>query len=255
MRNEQKIENYIYEVMRALNIDRMPTSKEVRDTKIPGLDSAISRTGGYVKWANKLNLTNKKPTKLLSEDEIKKEILKTVEIFNLNRMPTRKEILDTNLGVSLHNAISRGNGYYEWAKILNLEIKDSETFMGIQYENLCKEQLINFGYAVETTPMKAPYDLLVNDNIRIDVKSGCAYYINGCRTHTFTTSKKYSTCDIYVMYALNEDGSEIERVLVIPSKLLNAINATMGTNSKYNVFIDRWDYIGMYDDFYNKIII
>lgn len=260
--NELIAEN-IYKVMNILNITRMPTSKEVRLVKIPGLDAAISNSGGYIYWAKKLNLERKEVVKNkrliqqhpnMTEDEIQQKLWNIIKKLNINRMPSRSEIISVEKDNKLHNAIVRGLGYFKWAEKLGLEMKDSETLMGISYQDICIKQLNDMGYKAERTTTNAPYDVIVNDNIRIDVKSSHAYYIKKSRVHTFAINKKFPTCDLYVLYALAEEGNEIERMFVIPSKYLKLISVSIGTNSKYNKYINRWDYIDIYDNFYKQLI-
>jgi len=251
---ENNIENSIFKAMSILNIQRMPTSKETRITNISGLDGAISDSGGYIYWANKLKLDIKKSVKLLKDDEIKNRIYYIIQQLKINRMPSRSEVLSIEQNQNLHNAIIRGYGYYTWAKMLNLEIKDSETLMGVSYQKICMNQLIQMGYRVEETTMKAPYDLVINGNIKIDVKSGCAYLDEcGCRLHTFGINKKLPTCDLYILYALDENGTNIEKVFIIPSKELKLVSMCIGTNSKYNCYINKWEYIDLYNKFYQAI--
>jgi anionic cell wall polymer biosynthesis LytR-Cps2A-Psr (LCP) family protein len=77
--NEDIIKSNILEAVKILNLNRMPTSREIRSLQISGLDGAISDTGGYIKWAEKLGLTNKKQIKYWTEKEIKLRILEIVE--------------------------------------------------------------------------------------------------------------------------------------------------------------------------------
>lgn len=55
------IENKIHEVMRVLNINRMPSASETQlILKDSSLSNKIAKTGGFTKWANKLEITVKK---------------------------------------------------------------------------------------------------------------------------------------------------------------------------------------------------
>jgi len=248
--NEQVIQENILKVISSLNIDYMPTSVQIRQSKISGLDNAISATGGFYKWAKRLNLSPKKPIIKREDQDIAKEILLLSN--KLNRMPSKSEVLEY-CGESLDNAIIRSYGYYDWAEKLNLNIKDSETYMGISYEEICFNNLKEKSYKVEKTPVKAPYDLLVNDNVKIDVKSGCAYENNESRCHTFGINKVHPTCDLYIIYALDESSKNIERTFVIPSKYLKLKSLSLGENSKYNRYIEKWEYINQYDIFYKSL--
>lgn len=245
----------IKEVMKIININRMPTSKEIRElhNSFPGLENAIAKHGGYPEMANKLNVPLKTPTKKHSEKEIKDNIIRIINILKLNRMPTRSEVLQVEGNNCLHVAITRSYGYFGWAEKLGLESKDSETKMGINFQNICKEQIEKLDYKVSATTMKAPYDLIVNDLVRIDVKSGCAYDMRGSRVHSFGVNKKEPVCDLYIIYALDEDGKDIERTFIIPSIHLKVVSLCIGEYSKYNIFLNRWDYIQKYLDFYKTI--
>lgn len=207
-----------------------------------------------LKWSNRLNLPHKIKIKKWNYDDIKNRLLEIIKELDIERMPSQQELLSIELDVGLSNAIKRSFGYYGWAKELNLKIKDSETFLGITFQEICTNELINKGYHVENTTLKAAYNLIINNNIRIDVKSGCAYFDkNGCRLHTFGINKKYPTCDLYIIYALDELGIKIERTFIIPSKDLKLISMCIGENSKYNQYINRWDYIKKYDQFYKQL--
>jgi hypothetical protein len=206
---------------------------------------------GLVHWANKLNLEQKKNHDKWKPEDIKNKIFEVMKELNINRMPSQQEVLSIEKDHELCNMIKRSLGFYGWAKELNLEIKDSETFLGITFQEKCADELINKGYKVENTTTQAVYDLLVNNNIRIDVKSGCAYLNkDNCRLHSFGINKKYPSCDLYIIYALDELGKSTERTFIIPSKELKLITMCIGKNSKYNEYINRWDLIDIYDKFY-----
>lgn len=250
--NEQVIQENISKVVSALNINYMPSSVQIRQSKISGLDNAISATGGYYAWAKKLNLSPKRKIIKREDRDIAKEILLLSKRFN--RMPSKSEVVEYCGDESLHNAIARSYGYYEWAEKLNLNIKESETSMGVSYEDICFKMLEKKGYDIEKTPIKAPYDLIINGNVKIDVKSGCAYENNGSRVHTFGINKVYPTCDLYIIYALDESGRDVERILIIPSKYLKMNALNIGANSKYNKYLNKWDYIEQYDKFYQSLM-
>src|SRR5699024_12772503 len=62
-------------------------------------------------------------------------------------------------------------------------------------------------YTVEKMTTKHPYDLLVNENVKVDIKVGRVHYHFGSKAHTFRLAKKYSTCDIYICFALDKDSN------------------------------------------------
>ena len=181
---------------------------------------------------------------------VKEEILKIKESLNIDRMPTRKEIELVTKNSKLTNRISRTKGFYGWAKELNLSIKESETTFGKKYEFIIKELLEKHNFKVEKMVQNYPFDLLVNGNVKIDVKVAKPYISNINSTyHTFNLYKKYASCDVYICVCLTVE-EEIERVLIIPSSELKITQLSIGKDSYYNKFNERFDYISKYSDFY-----
>lgn len=253
LRTDNEIENEIREVMRILCIERMPTSTEVRSFGCSGLESSISKTGGYDVWRLKLGLSHKRDSP--DEDKLSEIENKINEItchLNIDRMPTSSEIRECKDGDSLHNLITRNGGYRFWAEKLNLELKESETKIGQDFELVAKSILESKGFEVEKMSTKHPFDLLVNDLVKVDVKVGNPYLLRGSRCHTFGLSKQYASCDIYLIFALEESG-EVERTLVIPSQFARVVTLSIGENSKYNRYIDEFDYISKYSKFLSGI--
>lgn len=193
--------------------------------------------------------------RIWSNKVIEDEIINVVKSLNINRMPTTKEIELVMGDSSLTNKISRTGGFKMWAEKLGLDLKSSETSFGNEYEFIVKEILEELGYEVEKMTTKHSYDLLVNDNIKIDVKTSRYYHSkeNDCKYHTFNLEKKYHNCDIFICIGLSE-SEEIEKLLIIPSKyLMNKKQLSVGVNSMYDRFDKDFEYINKYVDFYNSI--
>lgn len=190
-----------------------------------------------------------------TEDLIKSEIFKVINALNINRMPTRKEIIQVTNSNALPCKISKTKGYYGWAKELNLTIKESETTFGKNYEYIVKEMIEAKGYSVEKMSQNYPYDLLVNQNIRIDVKVGKPYRNkkDNSRYHTFNLYKKYATCDIYIIICLDEKEN-IEKLLIIPANKLKITQLSLGKNSVYDTYINNFKLLETYDKFYSEAI-
>ena len=55
-----------------------------------------------------------------------------------------------------------------------------------------------------------------------------------------------------MLFAMDEDG-EIERLLIIPSHKLKITTLSIGLDSKYNRYIDRWDLVDRFTEFYSKL--
>lgn len=189
-----------------------------------------------------------------TDELIKKEIFKVADALNLSRMPSKSEIEFVTKNSALTNKISKTGGFYKWAERLNLKIKDSETKLGYAYELEVRDRLRKLGYLAETTGIRHPYDLIVNNAIKIDVKVARPF-INqkSGRYHTFHLEKLPHTCDLYIIVALDEEGIE-EKLLIIPSKCIQSISQlSIGRVSAYDIYKDRWDYLEQYNDFYNKL--
>lgn len=250
---EFKIKEGIKKAMESLMLDRMPTSYEIRSLKIPKLDSLISKNGGYPHWANKLGLQSKKNIVKLSRDEAKSLIIEVVNELKLNRMPSGNEIRSVFNNYVLHNYISRHGGFRQFAEELNLSIKESETQLGQDYEQIAISILKDKGFKIEKMSTGHPFDLLINNVVKVDVKVARPHMLRGNdRVHTFGINKKYGSCDIYITVALDELDN-IEKFLIIPSHHLRVVTLCIGKSSKYDVYDKKFDYIDKYSDFYKVI--
>lgn len=188
-----------------------------------------------------------------TDEMIKQEIFDVMTAMCIKRMPSRSEIELVTGNSSLTNKISRSGGFYWWAEKLGLDRKNSETSLGNEYEYIVMNKLTDKGYNVKKMSTKHPYDLLVNENIKIDVKAAKPYISNkNDRFHTFNLYDGIPTCDIYIAIALDE-SDEVEKVLIIPSKYAKVTQISIGSVSKYDKYINRWDYVERYDRFYKVL--
>ncbi len=186
-----------------------------------------------------------------NDETIEKEILKVKDSIGIDRMPSSNEIISVTNSNGLNNAIARHGGYLYWANKLGLSQSRCETRTGFIGELTIKEILENKGYEVKKMPCKHPYDLLVNGNIKIDVKAANVYNSpEGWSSYSFRIAKDNPTCDIYVLIC-----NDSKKIMVIPSKFLKQTNVCItAQSSKYDSFVDRWDYIKQYDNFYKNVI-
>ena len=190
-----------------------------------------------------------------TDEAIKNGIEEVIIALNLNRMPSNKEVKEIIGNSGLSNDISRNGGFRVWAEKLNLDIKESETSLGNDYEFIVKEILEELGYDVEKMTTKHPYDLLINDNLKVDVKVSRYYKANegDFKYHTFNLEKIYHNCDIFILVCLNEED-EIVKLLIIPSKyLMGKKQVSVGVSSKYDRFNKKFECIDKYVQFYNEI--
>jgi len=186
-----------------------------------------------------------------TNEKIKEEILNVMKVLNINRMPSSIEIKRVTGDSKLTNAIRRYGGYLYWATELGLSQSECETRTGFKGEIKIKEMLEHKGYLVEKMSVRHPYDLLVNKNVKIDVKSSHKYKSPlGWSSYSFNLKKSNPTCDIYVIWCIED-----EKILVMPSKFLNQTQLCITNKvSKYDIYKDRWDYIDTYNSFYRSVI-
>ena len=187
--------------------------------------------------------------KLISE-----KVLEVAHALELERMPSRKECEDYFGNAALASAISRRMGWYALAQKMRLPVKDSETYFGKRQEESAKEQLISRGFEVRRMSQNFPYDLLVNDCIKVEVKVSRLYQSSNGNFYSFNLAKPFCTCDMYMLYMVREDKAE-KGVLIVPSKFV-ATNTQISvgeTKSKYHRFLDRWDYLEEYSLFFESV--
>lgn len=182
-----------------------------------------------------------------TDQKIEDEIFKVMNALNIYRMPSNSEIQAVMKNSTLTNAVAKRGGFYKMAEKLKLPIKESETNTGSTYELYAMATMLSKGLHAERMSVRHPYDLLVNKNIKVDVKVSRAYLNNGSLVNTVGLSKKFATCDLYIVYLLHESG-EIDRTLIIPGYEVRHKYLNIGKDSKYNKYVDRWDYFKIYSD-------
>lgn len=187
-----------------------------------------------------------------TEERVKEEILDSIRILAIDRMPTAQELVSLGRN-DLHCKISKTKRYSGWANELGLKLKACETRTGQAYESKAKDMLLQQGYSVERMSTKYPYDLLVNGHLKVDVKVANPHMLRGeSRVHTFSIHKVKQTCDLYVLIALDE-SEQFERIFIIPSHVLNVVTLCVGRESKWNAYVNRWDLVKTYDDFFRGV--
>lgn len=186
-------------------------------------------------------------------DLIEKGIKDVMKKAKINSFPTHSLIKDVTGSYALSNAISKHGGSQYWAEKLGLEIKPCESKFGEEYELECMKTLKHLGYRCEKTPIRYPYDLLVERNIKVEVKCGNLYHGKHGVYYSFNLEKAKPTSDLFVCYCLEND--EIKKVYVIPASVLSGITQlSIGRHiSKYDPYISKWNYFQKYADFYQSM--
>lgn len=181
-----------------------------------------------------------------TEELIEKGIKDAMRKLGIDRMPTASELQSIKRN-DLHCKIGRTKTYSGWASYLNLESTKCETRKGQHYEKMIFDKLASMGYKVERMTTKYAYDILINGRVKVDIKSSLSYQINGYTVNTFGINKTFATCDLYILVAANENG-DVKKVMVIPAYLLKVKSSiSLGLTSKYDKYIDRYDYIDTID--------
>lgn len=190
-----------------------------------------------------------------TKDKIISEILKVKTALEISRMPTKSECEVYFNNTCLSNAVNRLDiGWYGLAKELCLPVKECESTIGKSWENNVENILKDKFNTVERMTQNFPYDILVNYRVKIDIKAGRLYSGKNGNYYSFNLESNRPRCDLYILCALDKIG-EIANYYIIPSIFVSTIcQISIGyTKSKYNKFIDRWDYIQKYNDFFKNI--
>ena len=177
---------------------------------------------------------------------VKEEIKRVMAFYQIDRMPTLAECDSYEGNTSLSNRISKEGGFYVMAKEMGLEIKQSETGLGYQFEIFAADMIRDMfdDTTVEMTPTRFPYDLLVDGRVKIDVKTAKRSKVNGADVYSFGLAKKQPTCDIYIAFCITDD-KVVEKTYVIPAHVMTGKSQLcLGINaSKYDIYLDRYDLI------------
>ena len=189
-----------------------------------------------------------------TDEKIKQEVLQVVNALGIGRMPSRKECEDYFQNTCLTNAVTKKFGWYTLAEELGLEIKKSETTFGKMHEALAAELLTEKGFRVRGMPQNFPYDLLINDCVKVDVKASRLYKGKLGNFYSFNLGKPFATCDFFILFAINE---ETAKTMIVPSNRVIANNQiSVGeNNSQYYKYIDRFDLIRDAVDFWSEVTL
>lgn len=191
------------------------------------------------------------------DGDVEKEIMMVVKHLGIDRFPTKKEIEDFFGNKSLSNKISRGGGSRRYASLLGLELSNSESEFGNFYEEYAIDDIYNntglSGVHMET---RYPYDILVNGNIKVDVKASRRLYHKNSALpyYSFNLEKRDPTCDLFIFYCLN-NKCDIDRTVIIPSCIVSGkTQIGMGGLSKWEAYENKWNYFEQYNKFYSDIL-
>lgn len=139
----------------------------------------------------------------------------------------------------LANSISRRGGFIHWSERLGIARADSDSDFGWSGEIAFQKLLESRGYqVVRSSAVKAPFDLLVDDVLRVDVKTANkATY--GTGSGWYYRIGKIVQADLVVLYQF--DTGEFYG---LPWHSCNATNITVSAGGgKYAAYRNNWDLI------------
>lgn len=189
-----------------------------------------------------------------NDDLIKENIMIVVEKLNLDHFPTHSEMIEVFGNKSLACKIAKHKGTVYWAEKLGLPLKYSDTTFGNKYEIKAISDIYeNVELNSVQTSSRHPYDLLTDNSVKIDVKVS-KEFTNNCnsKAFAFNLEKKNPTCDIFLLYCLNDDET-YRKVLIIPScSVIGKTQIGVGENSKWNRYENRWEIVKQYSEFFGR---
>lgn len=250
-----KLYEDIINAMKILGTECIPSDGDLKSINMSWLSSRIQKCGGFKYCSKKYSIPNKSWNRTEWTDKlIKERIMEVVNKCNLDRMPSRNEVSEYYHNGALTAKISRNAEWYKLAEELRLPVKESETLIGKTFESFAEIELQKLGYCVKRMSQNFPYDLFVNNCLKVDVKASKLYRgING-NFYAYNLEKPFCTCDIYILYLLYDDMS-VKDALIIPSKFVpqNTQISVGENNSKYYKYINQWHYIKDYCNFFQGV--
>lgn len=213
----------------------MPTNSELIMTGNGALSSAIQTSGGFPAWAGKLGLSTKTRRVKWTEELVESELRELTK--SINRMPTNSELSEWGRS-DLSNQIVKKGGFFYWAERLGVDRVKSDSDTGWAGEDALESILKDKGFGVEQTALRAPYDLKVNEVVRVDVKTAKFAEYGACRGWFYRVGKE-AQADVIALYQLDTGD-----VYFLPWHHCPKSNVTISrSGGKYRNYKNRYDII------------
>lgn len=186
-----------------------------------------------------------------TEEKIINALSKMVKETKQKTMPTHTEIFAFYGDFKLTNAIRRHGGTKYYANLLGLEIKRCESQFGEIYEDKFISELYKqLGLTGMKTLPRYPYDVLVENAVKIDVKVSKPVQTRNSAYYSCNLEKKQQTCDIFVFYCIDAENEDAKMYIVPSSVLSGKTQFSVGIHtSVYDNYLCRWDIISDYVEF------
>lgn len=147
-------------------------------------------------------------------------------------MPTVPELQSIGLN-GLACKVAKTKGFRGWARHLGLGIKQTCTSLGQSTESRIADELRAFGRDVQRQSSGAPYDLLVDGRVRVNVKSARWREYGACRGYFFGIGDTWRRCDVLALVGI---GGPAPRTLWVPSSEARQQTITLTLKHRLNKF-------------------
>ncbi len=193
-----------------------------------------------------------------TDDLVISSIERVINSLELDRFPTHSEMVEFYGDRSLTNKISKSGGTKYWAARLGYSVKNCESEFGDFYERYSIDDILkNTKLKSYKNKVGYPYDITTNKHIKVDVKSSTIIENNnGYKYHSFNLEKKEPTCDIYILYCI-DNSDLIYKTYIIPSCHVygqTQIGISAYGISKWDRYKNNWAIFNTYNEFYQKLV-
>lgn len=193
-----------------------------------------------------------------TDDLVISSIKRVINSLELGRFPTHSEMVKFYGDKSLTNKISKSGGTKYWASRLGYSVKNCESEFGDFYERYSIDDILrNTKLKSYKNKVGYPYDITTNKHIKVDVKSSTIIENNnGYKYHSFNLEKKEPTCDIYILYCI-DNSDLIYKTYIIPSCHVygqTQIGISAYGISKWDRYKNNWTIFNTYNEFYQKLV-
>lgn len=158
---------------------------------------------------------------------------------NIGHFPSNTELREMGRNDLACAITKRSGGLLELAKRLGMERAASDSDFGWAGEESVAAELRRRGFTAErTNGVRAPFDILVNDIVRVDVKNA-RFASYPCKSGScdgwFYRLGKMCQADLVALHQYDEGTTYI-----IPWSLIPTSNVTISRKGKYSHYKEAW---------------
>jgi len=156
----------------------------------------------------------------------------------LGHFPSNSDLTSLGRGDLSSQIVKRLGGFVEASRMVGIDRLHSDSDTGWDGELMAQDMLEVAGYHVGLAGnIKAPFDLLVDGVVRIDVKAASYAEYGPCRGWFYRIGK-YCQCDLVMLVRLDRRDS-----LLIPWWSVPTSNITITENGKYQKYYEAFHLI------------